>query len=81
MLVVVFRRRVMYMACTISLLLVYICWTVTMSRARMALDAGGENRAASIATIAFIFMYSPCYSIGFTALTYSTFLENLLLLT
>jgi hypothetical protein len=59
-------------ACTISLLVVYICWTATMSQARMALDAGGENRAASIATIAFIFLYGPCYSIGFTALTYST---------
>lgn len=72
MLVVVFRRRVMYMTCTIRPLVVCISLTVNMSRARMALDVGGEDKPASIATIAFIFIYGPCYSIGFTALTYST---------
>jgi MFS family permease len=71
LLVRVFRRRVMYMACTISLLLCYIAWTVSMEKAITANEAGLKNPGASIATIFFIFAYSPCYNIGYNALTYS----------
>ena len=73
MLVTRFRRRVMYMTCTISLLVCYIAWTISMKFAKTALDAGSENQAAGVATIFFIFAYSPCYNIGYNALTYSAF--------
>ena len=65
MLVTKFRRRVMYMACTISLLLCYIAWTVSMKYAMTAHDAGLKNTSAGIATIFFIYAYSPCYNIGY----------------
>ncbi|KAH0440006.1 hypothetical protein CcaCcLH18_02723 [Colletotrichum camelliae] len=70
-----FRRRVMYLACTISLLFCYISWTISMERAVHALDNDYKNQSASIATIFFIFMYSPCYNIGYNALTYTYLVE------
>ena len=69
LLVVKIRRRVMYLACTISLLLVYICWTISMKYAQTAALAKAPNQAANIATIFFIYAYSPCYNIGFNALS------------
>ena len=44
-----------------------------MKEAKTALDAGRENKAAGVATIFFIFAYSPCYNIGYNALTYSKY--------
>ena len=75
MLVTRFRRRVMYLTCTISLLICYICWTVTMQQSLEAIDAGGKNNAAAAATIFFIFAYSPCYNLGYNALTYTYMVE------
>jgi sugar porter (SP) family MFS transporter len=75
MLVRVFRRRVMYMACTISLLMVYIAWTISMSKAVEAYEAKSFNRGAAVATIFFIFAYSPAYNIGYNALTYTYLVE------
>lgn len=69
------KRRTMYLTCTISLLVVYICWTVTMQQTIVAMDAGGANKAAGAATIFFIFAYSPCYNIGYNALTYTYLVE------
>lgn len=66
-----FKRRTMYLTCTISLLLCYIAWTVSMEEAMKALAADSTNQAAGVATIFFIFMYAPCYNIGYNALTYS----------
>lgn len=66
-----FKRRAMYLTCTISLLLCYIAWTVSMEEAMKALAADTTNQAAGVATIFFIFMYQPCYNIGYNALTYS----------
>lgn len=71
MLVRTFRRRVMYLTCTISLLLCYIAWTISMERAVVAKESGIQNQGAAVATIFFIFAYSPCYNIGYNALTYS----------
>ena len=73
LLVVKIRRRVMYLACTCSLLLCYISWTVAMERAQTAKDAGTPNNAANIAVLFFIYAYSPCYNMGYNALTYSEF--------
>ncbi|KAK3400449.1 general substrate transporter [Sordaria brevicollis] len=69
------RRRVMYMACTISLLLCYISWTVSMERAMVGKAIGKPNNSANIATLFFIYMYSPCYNMGYNALTYTYMVE------
>lgn len=61
----------MYMVCVCCLLVVYICWTVTMQQSMEAIANDTTNRAAASATIFFIFLYSPCYNIGYNALTYS----------
>jgi hypothetical protein len=64
----------MYLACTISLLLCYIAWTVATEQAQTASNAGHPNNAANIATLFFIYAYSPCYNIGYNALTNSELL-------
>lgn len=71
MLVVRVRRRVMYLLCTCSLLLCYIGWTISMKYAQTAADAGTPNSAANVAVLVFIYAYSPCYNMGYNALTYS----------
>lgn len=71
LLVLKVRRRVMYLTCTISLLLCYTGWTISMERAQTAVDAGQPNNAANIAVLFFIYAYSPCYNMGYNALTYS----------
>ena len=60
------RRRTAYMVCTVSLTLIFTGWTI--ASARYALT---NSQAASRAVIAFIFLYSPAYNMGFNALTYS----------
>ena len=67
-----FKRRTLYMLCTLSLLVVYTGWTIAFKYATTADKAGGHNGAASAASAFFIFAYQPCYNIGFNALTYST---------
>lgn len=78
LLVVKIRRRVMYLMCTISLLLCYIAWTISMQKAQTAAEAGTPNGSANIATLFFIYAYSPCYNMGYNALTYSKSLIRLL---
>lgn len=56
-LVTKFKRRPMYLVCTISLLIVYISWTISMQQAKVALDAKIPNSSASVATIFFIYAY------------------------
>ncbi|KAK5940262.1 hypothetical protein PMZ80_007682 [Knufia obscura] len=70
-----FKRRPMYLACTCSLLICYICWTVTMEQTMTAIARETTNNAAAIATIFFIFAYAPCYNIGYNALTYTYLVE------
>lgn len=71
LLVVKIRRRVMYLTCTISLLCCYIAWTISMQKAQTAQLAGTPNNSANIAVLFFIYAYSPCYNMGYNALTYS----------
>lgn len=61
-----FPRRKMYLTCATALLCCYVGWTVSMQQFL-------EHRGAVAAkiTIFFIFAYSPCYNIGYNALTYS----------
>lgn len=65
-----FRRRAMYLTCTISLLCVYVGWTISMER---FINSGSV--AAARLTIFFIFAYSPAYNIGYNALTYTYLVE------
>jgi hypothetical protein len=66
-----FKRRTLYMLCTLSLLVVYTGWTIAFKYAVTADKAGGHNGPASAASAFFIFAYQPCYNLGFNALTYS----------
>ncbi|KAL1602709.1 hypothetical protein SLS60_006130 [Paraconiothyrium brasiliense] len=70
-----FKRRTLYMLCTLSLLVVYTGWTIAFKYAVTADKAGGHNGPASAASAFFIFAYQPCYNIGFNALTYTYMVE------
>jgi len=70
-----FRRRVMFMLSSGSMLLVFIAITVSFERLRAAKDGGYTNKAAGIAALFFYFSYSPCYNIGNNALTYTFLIE------
>ncbi|KAF9731464.1 hypothetical protein PMIN06_000430 [Paraphaeosphaeria minitans] len=70
-----FKRRTLYMICTLSLLVVYTGWTIAFKYAVTADKAKGHNGAASAASAFFIFAYQPCYNIGFNALTYTYMVE------
>ncbi|KAJ7174872.1 general substrate transporter [Mycena filopes] len=65
-----FRRRTMYLTCTISLFLIFTGWTVASSR---YVQTG--SKSASKAVLAFIFLYSPAYNLGYNALTYAFLVE------
>ncbi|GAP86681.1 putative MFS sugar transporter [Rosellinia necatrix] len=75
LLVTRFRRRIMYLACTCSLLIVYISWTISMKFAIDGKNSGNLNTAAGTAVLFFIFAYSPCYNLGYNALTYTYMVE------
>ncbi|KAF5388328.1 hypothetical protein D9615_000809 [Tricholomella constricta] len=65
-----FKRRTMYLICTISLLSIFTGWTI--ASARYALT---QSQASSRAVIALIFLYSPCYNVAYNALTYTFLVE------
>ncbi|KAG7097495.1 hypothetical protein E1B28_004837 [Marasmius oreades] len=65
-----FPRRVIYLCCTISLLLVFTGWTIASARYNITND-----QASSKTVLAFIFIYSPCYNIAYNALTYTFLVE------
>ncbi|KAF8752260.1 hypothetical protein RHS01_07722 [Rhizoctonia solani] len=61
-----FKRRPMYLACTMCLLCVYVGWTTSA-----ALYTTRGSKEASHAVLAMIFLYSPAYNMGYNALTYN----------
>ncbi|KAF2220747.1 putative MFS sugar transporter [Elsinoe ampelina] len=65
-----FRRRVMYLICTCSLLVVYVGWTITQERYLATASAAAGNLV-----IFWMFAYSPCYNMGYNALTYTFLVE------
>ncbi|KAI1252482.1 hypothetical protein MGN70_007060 [Eutypa lata] len=75
LLVLRFKRRHMYLACTISSLAVYVFWTISMQQAMKGRDLGTPNQAANGAVIFFIFAYAPAYNLGYNALTYTYMVE------
>lgn len=68
-----FKRRTMFLTCTISMLVVYVGWTISMQQAIVSSDAHMANGVAAKLVLFFIFAYSPAYNIGNNALTYSAF--------
>jgi hypothetical protein len=68
-----FRRRVMFMTSSGTMLAAFLGITVSFQQLRKAKDGKYTNKSAGIAALFFYFAYSPCYNIGNNALTYSTF--------
>jgi hypothetical protein len=66
-----FARRKMYLTCAICLLCCYCGWTIAQER---TVTTG--SKAAGKVVIFFIFAYSPCYNIGYNALTYSMYIAR-----
>lgn len=64
------RVTVAYM-CTISMLVIYVAWTIAMERATAAMNAGTGNNAVAGAVLFLIFVCKPAYQIFYNALTYS----------
>ncbi|KIK66534.1 hypothetical protein GYMLUDRAFT_38267 [Collybiopsis luxurians FD-317 M1] len=65
-----FKRRTVYLTCTLSLLLIFTGWTIASARYAITND-----QASSRAVIAFIFLYSPAYNVAFNAMTYTFLVE------
>lgn len=68
-----FPRRKMYLICATSCLCCYIGWTISMQR-----FLATKSALTAKITVFWIFMYSPCYNIGYNALTYSKLLAGVL---
>ncbi|KAK4222287.1 lactose permease [Podospora fimiseda] len=66
-----FKRRVMFLTCTVGTGVVYLVWTVASARASIE----GEGTKAGVAVLVFIFVYSPFYNIGWNALAYTYLVE------
>ncbi|KAI0677721.1 hexose transporter [Trametes maxima] len=64
------RRRSAYLTCTVALTFIFTGWTVASAQYAMT-----GSQAASRAVIAFIFLYSPAYNMGYNALTYTYLVE------
>ncbi|KAF8841549.1 general substrate transporter [Paxillus ammoniavirescens] len=65
-----FPRRRVYLVCTISLLVVFIAWTVASAE-----YARTQSKESSQAVLLFIFLHSAAYNLGFNALTYTFLVE------
>ncbi|KAI0109463.1 MFS general substrate transporter [Hypoxylon sp. NC0597] len=65
-----FRRRVMFLTCTIGIAVVYTVWTV--ASARFAIE---NTTTAAIPVLVFIFVYSPFYNVGWNSLVYTYMVE------
>jgi len=65
-----YPRRVMFLTATVALLLCYTGWTISMQQ----FLAHNANATARLG-IFFIFLYSPCYNLGYNALTYTYLVE------
>ncbi|KAI1087376.1 MFS general substrate transporter [Rostrohypoxylon terebratum] len=65
-----FRRRSMFLTCTIGTAVVYTVWTI--ASARFAIE---NTTTAAIPVLVFIFVYSPFYNIGWNSLVYTYMVE------
>lgn len=67
-----FRRRLMFLISSSTMLLIFLAMTVTFEKLQEASDKGFTNNAAQIAALVWYFTYSATYNIGNNSLTYST---------
>ncbi|KAL2153546.1 hypothetical protein VTH82DRAFT_4701 [Thermothelomyces myriococcoides] len=65
-----FRRRVMFLTCTIGTAVVYTVWTIASARAEI-----DPSPATAIPVLVFIYVYSPFYNLGWNALAYTYMVE------
>jgi Sugar (and other) transporter len=66
-----FPRRVMFMTSAATMFLVFLGFTVSFEKLKVASDMKMSNPAAGHAALFFFFAFSPCYNIGNNAITYS----------
>ncbi|KAJ9151594.1 General substrate transporter [Coniochaeta hoffmannii] len=65
-----FKRRTMYLAAIVSILVVYVSWTICS-----ALFVTTQSHTAAKFSLFWIYAYSPAYNLGFNALTYTYLVE------
>ncbi|KAL6849037.1 hypothetical protein ACO1O0_008567 [Amphichorda felina] len=65
-----FKRRTMFLVCTIGTAVVYTVWTIASARFQI-----NPTSAAAIPVLVFIFVYSPFYNIGWNSLAYTYLVE------
>ncbi|KAK8055687.1 hypothetical protein PG993_000914 [Apiospora rasikravindrae] len=70
-----FRRRVMFLLSSASMLFAFLAMTVSFERLQEAVDGGFSNSAAQISALFWYFAYSPTYNIGNNSLTYTYLVE------
>lgn len=70
-----YKRRTMFLTGAIGMLVVYVSWTISMEKSMTAFNENKPNKAAGIATIFFIYMYSLFYNVGNNALAYTYMVE------
>ncbi|KAK8113817.1 uncharacterized protein PG998_001692 [Apiospora kogelbergensis] len=70
-----FRRRLMFLISSSTMLLIFLAMTVTFEKLQEASDKGFTNNAAQIAALVWYFTYSATYNIGNNSLTYTYLVE------
>jgi hypothetical protein len=68
-----YRRRYMFMLSALTMLTVFICFTVSLQQSFERQLHGLKAGSAGISALFWYFAYAPCYNIGNNALTYSKF--------
>ncbi|KAF8138784.1 general substrate transporter [Boletus edulis] len=65
-----YPRRRMFLACTISLFVVFTAWTIASAEYSFS-----RSKISAQVVLALIFLYSPAYNMGFNVLTYTYLVE------
>ncbi|KAF8550483.1 hexose transporter [Imleria badia] len=65
-----YPRRKIFLACSISLFVVFTAWTIAIAEYSFT-----HNKVSAQVVLVLIFLYSPAYNLGFTALPYTYLVE------
>ncbi|KAG8218929.1 general substrate transporter [Butyriboletus roseoflavus] len=65
-----YPRRTIYLACTISIFVVFTAWTTASAEHSLT-----HSEVSAQAVLVLIFLFSPAYNLGFTVLTYTYLVE------
>ncbi|KAF8550485.1 hexose transporter [Imleria badia] len=65
-----YSRRSIFLACTISLFIVFTAWTVASAEYSFT-----HNKVSAQVVLVLIFLYSPAYNLAFNALTFTYLIE------